>query len=566
MDGSTGDQAAAHPPAIDPLQLHDPPLLGRYRLTGRIAEGGMGVVYLGRAPDGLPVAVKTVRPSLAAEGTYRERFRAEAAAAARVVGFWTARVLHADTDAPIPYLVTEYVPGPSLEDRVRAGGPLAPGDVESLAAGVATALTAIHRAGVVHRDLKPANVILSPWGPRVVDFGIARPDPAGAGPGTQPADLTRVGEVIGTPGWMAPELLRGAPATAAADVFAWACLVLFAAEGRPPFGTGAPAVLAYRVLSPWGDLTPDARPDPRRLTPRLAALVPAAMDPDPSRRPGSHDLLSRLLDAAPQAPTLAMPAGGPAGAQPVPAASAVPPTAVAPRPAPTRFDQPAEPAGYAPPPSSARKRRRALWAVPAAVAAVLLAGALRGPEGNGGASPAPTPSGGSARPVVPASRTPAPRATPRPSARPSPRPSTRPAVVAAGERALRFSPARAVDGDVHFSVRRGRCGVPRLGTGVLAYEPPRDSALCVLEVEMRNRGTSAHFVPSPELIDDAGRSYAANALLALLLDKEWKLPRTVQPGERVTGPVVWQVPRGTRVTELNLKGDLFTPGARLRVR
>jgi len=338
VGGSTGDQAAAHPPVIGPLQLHDPPLLGRYRLTGRIAEGGMGVVYLGRAPDGTPVAVKTVRPSLAAEGSYRQRFSAEAAAAARVVGFWTARVLDADTDAPIPYLVTEYVPGPSLEDRVGASGPLAAGDVEGLAAGVAMALTAIHRAGVVHRDLKPANVILSQWGPRVVDFGIARPDPAGAGSGTQPADLTRVGEVIGTPGWMAPELLRGAPATAAADVFAWACLVLFAAQGRPPFGTGAPAVLAYRVLSPWSDLAPDARPDPRRLTPRLAALVSVALDADPSRRPGSHDLLSRLLDAAPQAPTLAMPAGGPAGPTTVPA---VPATVMAPRPAPTRFDPPA---------------------------------------------------------------------------------------------------------------------------------------------------------------------------------------------------------------------------------
>ena len=278
--------AAALPAGARPLGPGDPRAVGPYRLLGRLGSGGMGTVYLGQAPAaaGLPrsgrVAIKLIRPELAADQAFCDRFAQEAAAARRVAGFCTARVLDADVQARPPYLVTEFVDGVRLDQAVARDGPLAQSSLEGFAVGVAAALTAIHQAGVVHRDLKPANVLLSYFGPRVIDFGIARAlderDPR-TGPGM----------LLGTPGWMAPEQFSGEPVGTAADIFVWGALVAFAATGRLPFGEGPVAALSYRIVHQPPDL--DGLPE------SLRPVVAAAMDKDPRSRPSAKALLLRLL-------------------------------------------------------------------------------------------------------------------------------------------------------------------------------------------------------------------------------------------------------------------------------
>src|SRR5512135_1922386 len=206
-----------------PLRPSDPTRLGRYGVLRRLGEGGMGTVYLGRSETGRPVAIKVIRVDYARQDEFRARFRREAVNARRVARFCTAEVLDADPDAELPYLVTEYVEGSTL-------------------ASVAAELTAIHGAGVVHRDLKPSNVLLSPFGPRVIDFGVARAADATVGVSQ---DLRR----MGTPAFMPPEQVRGEPVGPAADVFAWGGVVAFAGTGRYPFGEGPLPVLLYRILS-----------------------------------------------------------------------------------------------------------------------------------------------------------------------------------------------------------------------------------------------------------------------------------------------------------------------------
>ncbi|WP_460369874.1 serine/threonine-protein kinase, partial [Actinocorallia lasiicapitis] len=261
-----------------PLEPGDPQTLGRYRLLGRLGAGGMGVVYLGEA-EGRQVAVKVIAPSLAHDPRFRERFRREVDAAGRVRRFCTAPVLDAQLDRPPLFVVTEYVNGPTLDLAVKEWGPLRGGDLEGLAVGTATALAAIHAAGLVHRDLKPANVLLSPFGPRVVDFGIAR--------STDGSDqLTRTGTVFGTPAFLAPELLHDQNVTQASDVFSWGCVVAYAATGRSPFAGATVHDVIYKVGY--------TEPDLDGLDERLRPIVAGALAKNPLARPTVAQLLTGL--------------------------------------------------------------------------------------------------------------------------------------------------------------------------------------------------------------------------------------------------------------------------------
>jgi hypothetical protein len=266
-----------------PLRPRDPRTIGPYELLSRLGEGGMGAVYLGRAPDGQQVAVKVIQSTYAGEGEFRERFRREVAAAKRVAQFCTAPVLDADLDGELPYIVSEYVEGPTLYDVVSGQGPLAPSSLEALAVGIAGALASIHAAGVVHRDLKPSNVLLSSVGPRVIDFGVATALEFATG-------LTMTRRQPGTPAFMAPEQHEGRKATSAADVFAWGGVIAFAGTGRLPFGHGSEASVAYRVVY--------AEPDLDGLDPGLRELVAWALTKDPAARPSAQDLLGRLVGGA----------------------------------------------------------------------------------------------------------------------------------------------------------------------------------------------------------------------------------------------------------------------------
>jgi serine/threonine protein kinase len=264
---------------IRPLEPADPRTVGGHTLLGRLGSGGMGTVYLGTDPvSGGRVAVKTIHPHLAGDESYRRRFKDEADLASRVASFCTARVLAHGEDDGRPYLVTDYVGGISLHQRLSSGGPLPPADLHGVAVGVASALAAIHAAGLVHRDLKPANVMLTLSGCRVIDFGIARSQDSGG-------VTAATGKVLGTPGWMAPEVLRGGPATPAADIFAWGCLIAHAGTGRMPFG-GDPAAL--RVT--------DAEPDLSGLPESLLPAVRSALSRDPADRPSASDLLLSLVE------------------------------------------------------------------------------------------------------------------------------------------------------------------------------------------------------------------------------------------------------------------------------
>jgi eukaryotic-like serine/threonine-protein kinase len=277
----------ANPAAVQPLLPSDPGRLGRYQLVGRLGDGGMGTVYLAHAPGGHPVAVKVIRPELAHEPEFRERFRSEVERAREVPPFCTAEVVDADPDHVTPYLVVEYVDGPSLAHAVADRGPLTAGNLHGVAIGVATALTAIHGAGVIHRDLKPSNVLLAPGSPKVIDFGIARGVSAAGG-------MTRTDQMIGTIAYMAPERFDpsgGRAITPAADIFAWGAVVAYAGTGRTPFAADLPHVVAARILTQPPDLGGLDRP--------LRDLVGDALAKDPAQRPTARQLLDRLLTAGP---------------------------------------------------------------------------------------------------------------------------------------------------------------------------------------------------------------------------------------------------------------------------
>jgi predicted Ser/Thr protein kinase len=243
----------------------------------------MGVVYLARGRRGRRVAVKVPRADLARNAEFRERFRREAEAASAITAGCTARVLEVRADGGRPYIVTEYVEGPTLQAAVAADGPLVGAHLVAFAAGVAEAMAAMHAAGVTHRDLTPGNVILGRLGPKVIDFGIARAD--------DDATLTQTGMRIGTPAWMAPEQARGDRVGPAVDTFAWGTLVAYAGTGRHPFGNGRVDAVLYRVVH--------EAPDLAGLEPALSPLVARALAKDPGFRPAPADLLDRLAPLAP---------------------------------------------------------------------------------------------------------------------------------------------------------------------------------------------------------------------------------------------------------------------------
>ncbi|MFG2233501.1 serine/threonine-protein kinase [Streptomyces sp. NPDC048723] len=226
---------------MQPLEAGEPRTIGAYRLLGRLGAGGMGRVYLGRSAGGRTVAVKIVHPHFATDEEFRARFRREVEAARLVGGEWTAPVLDADPEAPVPWVATGYVAGPSLDRALAAHGPLPEASVRAIGAGLARALVAVHGLGLVHRDVKPSNVMLTLDGPRLIDFGIAR-----ATDGT--ASLTSTGVSVGSPGYMSPEQILGKGITGAADVFSLGAVMAFAATGRPPFTGDNSATLLYKVV------------------------------------------------------------------------------------------------------------------------------------------------------------------------------------------------------------------------------------------------------------------------------------------------------------------------------
>ncbi|MGW4945170.1 serine/threonine protein kinase [Actinoplanes sp. NPDC004185] len=278
-----------------PLRPGDPAHLGEYELLGRLGAGGMGTVFLGRSPQGRLVAVKVVRAEFIRDEEFLGRFRSEVNRARQVPPFCTAEVLGADLDHEPPYLVVEYVDGPALTDVVRENGPLSPAALHSAAVGIATALTAIHGAGVIHRDLKPGNVLFALGGLKVIDFGIARPLEA-------TSQHTRTDQMVGTVAYMAPERFDEHPGlrlSPAADIFAWGAVVTFAATGRTPFqGDSAPAT-AMRILTQQPDLT--------GLPPTLRGIVARTLAKEPADRPTARELLDLLL--ATGQPAVTLPAG-----------------------------------------------------------------------------------------------------------------------------------------------------------------------------------------------------------------------------------------------------------------
>ncbi|MET9255998.1 protein kinase [Streptomyces sp. NPDC003717] len=264
------------------LRREDPRVVGSFRLHRRLGAGGMGVVYLGSDKKGQRVALKVIRPDLAEDQEFRSRFAREVSAARRIRGGCTARLVAADLDADRPWFATQYVPGPSLHDKVVEEGPLGAADVAAVGAALSEGLVAVHEAGVVHRDLKPSNILLSPKGPRIIDFGIAW--------ATGASTLTHVGTAVGSPGFLAPEQVRGAAVTPATDVFSLGATLAYASMGDSPFGHGSSEVMLYRVVHEEAQL--------QGVADALAPLVRACLAKDPEERPSTLQLSLRLKEIA----------------------------------------------------------------------------------------------------------------------------------------------------------------------------------------------------------------------------------------------------------------------------
>lgn len=315
--------------------------LGPYTLVRSLGTGGMGEVWVAEASDGTEVAVKVLPEGALGDGTARARFAREVAAAQRVQDPRVQAVLGADADATRPWLATELVVGPTLAQRVAADGPLPGPGLHSLATGLADALVAVHAAGVLHRDVSPANVVLGADGPVLVDFGIAR--------FAEATTLTMTGTVMGTAGWLAPELLRDDEVSAAADIWSLGAVLAYAATGRPPADGSRAEVVLRKVLD--GDL------DLRGLPPWLEGSVRRCLDPDPTRRPTAAELRAELA---------------PGGGAPV-ATAPLTPTAVAPVEVPPTSVAPPRPADR-----GVTDRPVSAWAPHALRGAVLGAGVLLG--------------------------------------------------------------------------------------------------------------------------------------------------------------------------------------------
>ncbi|WP_169982564.1 serine/threonine-protein kinase [Microbispora sp. H10836] len=370
-------------PAVGPLLTGDPAEIGGYRLEGRLGAGGQGVVYLGRAAGGAPVAVKLLHEGWSGDEDARRRFAREIAAAGRVAPFCVARVLDFDLDGPRPYVVSEYVEGPTLQRAGRRSGPA----LHRLAVATATALAAVHQAGIVHRDFKPANVLLGSDGPRVVDFGVAR----GLGA------TTATGGTVGTPAYMAPEQIAGEPPAPAWDVFAWGGVMVFAATGRPPFGDDALPAVLNRVLT--------KEPDLGDLEEPLRSIVALALRKNPAERPGILDITMRLLAAVPEGTAGSLPAVLTAGRH-----------SVAPEP------------GTVPSRRGSGRRRGLLAGAAVTLAAATTGGVLLSVPPSEGA--AENVAGGDARGTAVAAAVSTPAASPSPSLSPSPTPASAPTPTA----------------------------------------------------------------------------------------------------------------------------------------
>lgn len=258
------------------LDGSDPSHIGRYRLVGRLGEGGMGTVYLARSPGGRPVAVKVINDHLRHDEHALSRFRREVETLGTVRSAYTASLIDAELAAPPYWLATEYVPGPTLHAAVMTHGPLPADLARIMLAALAEGLDAIHVRGVWHRDLKPHNVILSATGPQLIDFGIAR--------NSGPSDLTQVGSAMGSPGYIAPETITGSETGPGADVFALGATLAFAVTGRPPYGDGSFAAVSYRSVHGEIDL--------RGVESGVAGLISACVHSDPARRPS----LQRIVE------------------------------------------------------------------------------------------------------------------------------------------------------------------------------------------------------------------------------------------------------------------------------
>jgi eukaryotic-like serine/threonine-protein kinase len=478
--------------------------IGPYRIARELGTGGMGTVLLAHDRAGRPVAVKVLHAHLRDDAVFRQRFAQEVAAARRVAGFCTARVLDADLNGRTPYLVTEYVDGLSLHDRVSRYGPLPPADAQSLAVGVAAALTAIHAAGVVHRDLKPSNVMLSSSGAKVIDFGIA-------GPPTAPAGVR-----FGTPGWLAPEQAAGHPGGPAADVYAWGLLVAWAATGRHPY---------------------EGRrgPDLAGLPPRLVPHVRACLAPDPARRPGATELLLRLCGqpagalTQPLGPPVALPA---AATRPLNRAPARPVL----RPATRPLTRPL-PGARAPRPRPARPRRRP-WRLPALGLGAMLLGIwlVGGQHRPGRATEAAVPPAAS-RPAVPAPAS----------------PTTR---TADGVR----------DGGFRFAVTGVRCGAGTLGS--VPTRKRAKGQFCLVDLRVTNEGKRAGFlfVGSQRLEDTAGTGYTADQWAWVYYDRSRAFTATLDKGATVDGTLVYDVPAGITPARLVVHDTPLSDGAAITLR
>ncbi len=274
-----GDDHAPQEPADEEhLAVADFDTIGPYRVLQQLGEGGMGVVHLALDRRGKAVAVKVLRPHIAHDADARARLAREVETLGRVRSARVAPVFDSDLDGDQPYIVTRYVPGPSLDAHVREHGPLDADALQRLGVGLAEAIRGIHAAGVVHRDLKPGNVLLVDGDPVLIDFGIAHVAEA--------SRMTMTGLVMGTPGYLSPEIVEGADVSEATDWWGWAATLAFAATGRPPFGRGGMEAVLARVCRGEADLA--------GVDPNLAPLLYAALSPDAARRPDADETLAAL--------------------------------------------------------------------------------------------------------------------------------------------------------------------------------------------------------------------------------------------------------------------------------
>ncbi|WP_026122548.1 protein kinase domain-containing protein [Nocardiopsis halotolerans] len=265
-------------PGPETLQPSDPSSFGEYSVTGRLGKGGQGIVYLAEDADGEQYAVKVLNDQWSHDSDLRRRFEKEVRAAQKVASFCTAAIIDAQLDNDPPYVVSEFVQGKDLQETIAKGSTQKGSTLQRLAVSTATALVAIHKAGIVHRDFKPGNVLLGPDGPRVIDFGIARMDDGTA---------TMTNSIVGTPSYMAPEQIEGRGVTDKCDIFAWGCVIAFASTGHAPFGADTVPAVVHRVVS--------APPELTGMDETLRPIVESCLDKNPDNRPNAQTLLMRLL-------------------------------------------------------------------------------------------------------------------------------------------------------------------------------------------------------------------------------------------------------------------------------